>query len=41
MKEREVLFKRIGEIMDYWAQASTDSLEPESDLLWSDCEEEY
>ena len=41
MKEQQVLFKRLKGIKDYWVQTSVEGLEPDTDLIWSDYEDEY
>lgn len=41
MEKRELLFKQLKCIKDYWVKTSLDSLKSDADLIWSDCEEEY
>lgn len=41
MKEQEVLLKRFKETRDYWLETALKSLEDDSDLSWSNCEQEY
>ena len=41
MSDQELLFKRLKEIKDYWVKTSFDALDPKSDLIWSDFEQEY
>jgi hypothetical protein len=41
MNERELLFNQLKSIKDYWVKTSVESLEEESDLIWSEHEEAY
>lgn len=41
MDERRILFERLKQIKDYWVKISVESLNQNSDLIWSECEEEY
>lgn len=41
MDEQRILFERLKEIKDYWVKTSTESLDMQADLIWSEHEEEY
>ena len=41
MEEKKQLFEQLKSIKDYWVKASLDSLDENTDLIWSDYEEEY
>lgn len=42
MNEKQTfLLQNLKQIKDYWTNASVDSLNPNSDLIWSENEEEY
>lgn len=41
LKEQQIFFKRLKEIKDYWVKTSVKGLESDTDLIWSDYEDEY
>lgn len=41
MEEQRILFERLKQIKDYWVKTSIESLDEESDLIWSEYEGEY
>ncbi len=41
MREQQILFKRLKEIKDYWVKTSVKGLKSDTDLIWSDYEDEY
>jgi hypothetical protein len=41
MDEQKILFERLKQIKDYWVKTSTESLEKQADLIWSEHEEQY
>lgn len=41
LKEGQIIFKRLKEIKDYWVQTSFEGLETNTDLMWSDYEDDY
>ena len=41
MREQEALYRRLNEIKDYWVQTSVDGLKADTDLIWTDYEDEY
>lgn len=41
MDEQKILFERLKQIKDYWVKTSTESLDKQADLIWSEHEEEY
>lgn len=41
MREQQILFKRLKEINDYWVKTSVEGLDSDTDLIWSDYEDEY
>ncbi|MFD2043057.1 hypothetical protein ACFSTA_01905 [Ornithinibacillus salinisoli] len=42
MNEKHILlFKNLKQIKDYWTDTAVDSLNPNTDLIWSESEEEY
>lgn len=41
MDNQKLLFKRLTEIKDYWVGTTSDSLDDNTDLIWSEVEDEY
>lgn len=41
MKEQELFFERLKAIKNYWVLTATESLNRETDLIWSENEEDY
>jgi hypothetical protein len=41
MDKRQLLFKQLKFIKDYWAETGKNSLERDADLIWSDREDQY
>lgn len=39
--KQKLLFENLKNIKDYWVKTSVDSLNPNTDLIWSDNEDEY
>jgi hypothetical protein len=40
-EKQKLLFQNLKNIKDYWVQTSVDSINPNTDLIWSDNEDEY
>jgi hypothetical protein len=41
MDMQRLLFENLKDINDYWVKASVEGLAPNTDLIWSDVEEQY
>jgi hypothetical protein len=41
MRKQELLFENLKRIKDYWTNTSVESLDKNSDLMWTDSEEQY
>lgn len=40
-KKQQLLLQNLKNIKDYWTKTAVDSLNPNSDLIWSENEDEY
>lgn len=40
-KKQKLILHNLKNIKDYWTKAAIDSLNPNSDLIWSENEEQY
>lgn len=40
-EKQKLLFQNLKNIKDYWVQTSVDSMNPNTDLCWSDNEDQY
>ncbi|WP_440970756.1 histidine kinase [Peribacillus frigoritolerans] len=41
MEKKQLLLQNLKNIKDYWTKTAVDSLNPNSDLIWSENEDEY
>lgn len=41
MKTKTYFYKNFKNIKDYWTKTAVDNLNPNTDLIWSDYEDEY
>ncbi|MPN37587.1 hypothetical protein SDC9_185107 [bioreactor metagenome] len=41
MDKQRLLFENLKDIKDYWVKTSIEGLTPNTDLIWSDVEEQY
>lgn len=40
-EDQKILFKRLKEIRNYWVQTSVNGLNSDTDLIWSDFQDDY